>query len=267
VRSVGFSAEGSSFIIVVLYVDTVGAGVDVEPLLPEEAYQGDTGVFGVFYGQAGRRPYGNYHFYTGHGGFLNELKAGAAAEQQDRLRCGEPLLLRGMADELVEGVMAADVFAESHETALVIEETCGMETAGGVEDVLAFPEEVRERVQEGGGDGESGIRGFGDIGLEAVQGSLATDAAAGAGVGMALGAGEIGCRAFRQEDGDGIWGGSGQDVLCGRLDDAFGIQPAEGELFVVTRGAHGDGETLLLPAAGGAVLNPDLQRVFDRDRV
>jgi len=183
------------------------------------------------------------------------------------MRCREPLLSQGMADELVKGVVAADVLVESQDAALVIEETCGMEAAGGVEDILAFPEEGREMVQEGGGDREPGICGIGDVSLKAIQGGLPAYAAAGACVGVALGAGEVGGVAFGQGDRYGVGRGQDADVLYSCLDDAFRVQPAEGELFVVARGAHGDREAMFLSTACGAVLDADLQRVFDRDRV
>src|SRR5579872_3004868 len=67
-----------------LDVDTMGAGVDVESLLPQEADKCDAGGFGVFDGQAGGWTYGRHYCYASDGGFLDELEAGAAAEQEDR---------------------------------------------------------------------------------------------------------------------------------------------------------------------------------------
>jgi len=65
--------------VVVLYVDTMGAGVYIEPLLPEEANQGDAGVFGVPDGQTGGRAYGCHNSYACHGGFLDQLETCPAA--------------------------------------------------------------------------------------------------------------------------------------------------------------------------------------------
>ena len=192
---------------VVLDVDTMGAGVNIETLLAQEAYQGDAGGVGIPNGQAGGRTYSRYYSYASHGGFLDEFEAGASAEQE--YGCfEEELLLKGVADQFVEGVVAADVLAKGDEAAFFGEEACGVEAAGLVEDILAFAEQGREGIEEGGRDRESGIwvagggdRGFdvGGGGVEAFDRGFAADAAAGCRVGVSLGAGEV-----RSTYGEGV---------------------------------------------------------------
>jgi hypothetical protein len=106
--------------VFVLDVDAMGAGIDVESLLPQETDQGDAGFFGLPDGQARGRTYSSYYSYASEGCFLDEFETGTAAEQEDRLGQRKPVLLPRVADEFVECVMAADVFAECEEPAFLV---------------------------------------------------------------------------------------------------------------------------------------------------
>jgi hypothetical protein len=49
--------------------------------------------------------------------------------------------LEGVTDDFVQGIMPPDIFPERQEIALPVKEGGGMQTAGGVENTLALPEE------------------------------------------------------------------------------------------------------------------------------
>ena len=102
-------------------MDAMGAGIDVESLLAQEADERDVTLFGVLYGQAGGWTDGSYYSYASHRSFLDELEAGAAAEQEDGIREWEFLFFEGMADELVKSVVTADVFTEGKEMSPSVE--------------------------------------------------------------------------------------------------------------------------------------------------
>lgn len=197
-----------------------------------------------------------------------------------------------MTDKFVEGVVAADVFTDGEELACGFEEACGVEAAGGFEDVLVFAEEVGEGIEEGGGDFYRVLSFFGGY-VQIFECRFATDAAAGACVRVTLGAGEVGVDGFGDGDCDGVsgdvsggwgvacvcwgvvcvcWGvafgycgGNGWDGFGG--DDAFGEEPADGEFFVVTGGAHGDGQSLLLAVGGRPVKDANFEGLFYGDGV
>ncbi len=99
-----------------------------------------------FDGQAGGRADGGQDRDAGHEGFLHKLEAGAAAHED------ETVLERHMArenfgaDQFVDGVMAADVFAQELEIALRIEKRGGVQPAGSFEYSLLRARSVSGRL-------------------------------------------------------------------------------------------------------------------------
>jgi hypothetical protein len=61
----------------------MGSGVDIKSFLPQKSDQGHALFFRQLHGETGGRSYGCYYFDAGHGGLLDELETGPAAEQQD----------------------------------------------------------------------------------------------------------------------------------------------------------------------------------------
>ena len=178
------------------------AGVDVEAVVADKTEQRDVELPGEIHGEGGGGSDGGEDGDTGHEGFLEELEAGAAGDEEDGVVGGELVVHEVMADEFVEGVVAADVFAECEEFAVVIEESGGVEAAGAVEDGLGGAEEFGEGVDDVGGDGEGVGEGMGAGGSQRFDGGFAADAAGGAGVEVAFETGDVDRigQQFREEE-------------------------------------------------------------------
>src|SRR5262245_48205747 len=91
--------------------DAGGAGVGVEVIGADEAEQGEPVLAGQLHGQAGGGADGGEDRDSRHRRLLHQLEAGPAADEQDPVvqwgAAGEELA----ADELVQGVVPADVLA------------------------------------------------------------------------------------------------------------------------------------------------------------
>src|SRR6185437_970605 len=160
------------------------------------------------YGEAGRGANGGYDGKTGHDGFLDQFEAGPAAEQEDVLVKGQVAFQEGVTDQLVEGVVTADVFFDDEEVALAVEETGGMKTAGAIEEILSFPKQVGEWIEH------SGVYRQGSLAkvsrahrIEGLDTYFAADAATGAGIKMTLQLFEIRGYLGGQLDADGVCNG------------------------------------------------------------
>src|SRR5918996_4806576 len=57
------------------HLDSIGMGVDVEALPPNEPHHGDAELAGRLHRQAGGRRDGTDHWNPGHGGLLDDLEA------------------------------------------------------------------------------------------------------------------------------------------------------------------------------------------------
>jgi hypothetical protein len=150
-------------------------------------------------------------------------------------------------DELVEGIVAADVLAQHHEGSRRVEQARCMEPAGRPEDGLALAQpagqgEQQLRVHHGA------VRDRRAAHPELVERRLAADPAGGRGHEVARRDGGRVQRAG-QPDHDlvvGVGAGRGipelhaRDVVT-RADQSLRQQESDGELRLVTRGAHRDG--------------------------
>ena len=148
-----------------------------------------------------------------------------------------------MAEDFVEGVVAADVFAENEAFAGLGEEGGGVEAAGVVEGDLGGAKGV------GGGEDvgwvEGGAVGDGWVGGgDGVDGGFSAESAGGGAEEVAGETLEIEGDVVGEENEGVVFAGVGVDVgdLVGVADDGFGEEKPGGEFAVVAGGAHEDGE-------------------------
>ena len=156
-----------------------------------------------------------------------------------------------------------------------------MQATGRLEEVLAFAKEEGKVIERTRINGQGCLPGvYGSCGIDGIEGSFATDAAAGAGVEMALQFFQVGVGPGIQGDADGVLAVCvfvfralvfrvfpevdgfrfEQGGVAG--DNVFGEQEAEGQFEVLAGGAHGNGYGLFGAFAGGAMLQYDLQRLL-----
>lgn len=120
------------------------------------------------------------------------------------------MLGEGPADDFVDGIVAADVFASDDELASAGEKAGGVKAAGAVEDALGAAESFGELEESGGGnlEGRRLRGGTEEFGADFVDGRFSADAATGVDVEVAASGGiEGGGRA--ELNVDGIFGGVG----------------------------------------------------------
>jgi hypothetical protein len=157
----------------------------------------------------------------------------------------------GGADQLVDRVVAADIFAEKHEIALGVEECGSVKAAGAIEDGLLATEDFREAMDDGGIDDRRILGQYRTaLGVKGVDGGFSADSAARGGVEVAPEPLEVYCDSRSELDGDGVARLPGISAglrsadavdLAGAFEDAFGKQEAGSQLEVVARGPHGYG--------------------------
>ncbi len=94
-------------------------------------------------GEARGRTDSDHHRYAGAQGFLHELEARPAADDEDGLRQGQLALAYEVTDDLVDGVVPSDVLAQAEKLALGIEEAGGMDAASRIEQALQGAHLVR----------------------------------------------------------------------------------------------------------------------------
>ena len=116
--------------------------VDVEAAAPDEADHGQAEAVGGLHGQARGRRHGADQRDAGHGGLLDQLEAHPAGEHQHLVRQRKFAGQQRPADELVDGVVAADVLPNGHRLTGPIEGAGGVEPSGLLEDPLGPPEPV-----------------------------------------------------------------------------------------------------------------------------
>jgi hypothetical protein len=176
---------------------------------------------------------------------------------------GKEVFEKGVAENFVDGVVAADVFARDEEFAGGGEESCGVEAAGGIECFLRRPKFGREREQNGERNFERLFDGC-ELLVDGFDGSFAAEAATGGAENVAGEAREIESDVGREENVEDVAGESGfwRGTAMGDFGDvgaafenAFRQEKAGGEFFVVAGSAHGDGD--------GFAADADFERFFD----
>lgn len=214
--------------------------------------------------QARRRSHRHQGRDRRHHRFLHDLESGAGADHQDAVAEWHFAGQQCMADDLVDGVVTADVFAQAEELAAEVEERRGVEAAGGVEEALVAAHALRQAGEEF--EGQMTRLEIGDLLIHVLDAGLAAEPASGGGGEVAAGfldplvgaAGGVG-----QAHHDQVVGVVGQGIparLDGREivpagDDPFGEQESRRQLAVVARRPHGDHQRLAADA--------DLERLFD----
>ena len=104
-------------------IDPAGVGVHVETPVSDEAEQRHPALAGQFDRQAGRGPDGAQDRDAGDRRLLHQLEADPAADQHQSVGQGNPAGEEFRPDQLVQGVVAADVLPEAEQPAGCIEET------------------------------------------------------------------------------------------------------------------------------------------------
>ena len=139
--------------------DPLRPRVDVEAVAAQEAHQGHAQPLRGLHGEVARGGDGGEQRDARDGGLLDELEAGPARDQQ------HPVVQRQLAgqqpapDELVQGVVPADVLAQGDERPVGGEQPRRVEAAGGTEDGLALAEarRVARAASSGATTGPSGM--------------------------------------------------------------------------------------------------------------
>ena len=85
---------------------------------------------GEFGGEAGGGGNGGDDRDAAGEGFLHDLERGAAADQQDVFAEGQFFVEEGPAEDFVDGVVTADIFAECEQVAGKVEERGGVNATG-----------------------------------------------------------------------------------------------------------------------------------------
>jgi hypothetical protein len=159
--------------------------------------------------------------------------------------------------------VTANVFAQYQKISEKVENGRGMKTTGQLECFLCFAQNSRELQQDFVADLEIRVNRW-KILVNCLYGGFAAKTTTGRGEYMTREPRKIDFYFRLEQDIDGVptfiaWIGlySGNLILV--LEQAFAVQKAHGQFFVVTGRAHGD--------ADGTGINLDFERLFDGDQV
>lgn len=236
-------------------------------MVSQKADQRDVVCRCEFDGEAGGRTDGYYYSYASHRGLLQQFKTGAAAQQKNRGRERQCVAGCIVADDLVEGVVAADIFAQDRELCVAVEQGCGVQSTGGIKNILVFKEAGWQCIDRPGID-----RGFfGWIWRRALlvngfDGTFAADTAARRRVEVTLKFGRI--------EGDVVVECNGYSIGCllNRLpysssmrNNTLGKKESDCELFIMAGSSHGNRYGRATAVGCGAGLHADFEGLFCSD--
>src|SRR6202166_6211 len=119
--------------------DPLVARVDIHMLTAKKAYQGHPGVSRELHGQARRRRNGRQQGNPGHQRLLCQLKAGAPGREDDVRAERKPSLRGRPSDDLVERIVATDIFTQAEQLTGTVEQCRGMQPPGARELPLRRP--------------------------------------------------------------------------------------------------------------------------------
>src|SRR5439155_6754755 len=111
----------------------LGMGIDVRAAVAREAEHRHPELVGGLDGEARRRRHGDHHGETGDRRLLHHLEAHPPGQHEDVVGLDPGPGEQGRADELVDGVVPADVLPHGDERAVTPEPTGGMDGAGPLE--------------------------------------------------------------------------------------------------------------------------------------
>lgn len=253
--------------------NAVWPGVDIEAARLREADQRGAEFLGDLYGEARGGADRNEHGDAGGEGLLHQLEAGAAADDEDRSREKSIPAQELGADDLVHGIVTADILADDDGAAFGREQAGGMEPAGVLKSILGLAQAVGKGADDVLMRLPPDRREFRKhVEPEGFHRGLAADAATGGGVAISLEAFEIKRNAGAQLDADAVLqrrlaetrAAGGQALqLIESAQQAFADQKTGGEFLIVAGGAHGDGDRLYLPGVRGAEKDLNLQWFLD----
>ena len=116
--------------------DPLLAGVDDESLAAQKTYERQSEFTSELYGQARRRRYRCQQRNAGGERLLHDLEAAAAADEQHMSPEWQAAFQESPPDDLVHGIMSADVFAQDDQFAAGVEKRRGVQAACAAEDGL-----------------------------------------------------------------------------------------------------------------------------------
>ena len=163
--------------------------------------------------------------------------------------------------------MATDVLAHREQFAFRVEQPGGVQTAGFVERLLFGSQLGRQLQQRLRGDERLALGQGREVTVHGLNGRLAAEAAARAGIDVAPELGQVEFDIGRKEHIEhvavqrrlALLTGCDLEHVARHGDHALGKQEAKRELLVVAGGAHGHGHRLALDA--------DFQRLLPRQKV
>ena len=200
---------------------------------------------------------------------LHELEAGPPADEQNRIAQRRPPRQELRADQLIERIMPADVFADAVQMPCRIEESRRVKAAGPIEPGLGRPQRVRQLAKDKRIERRPTLfRPRRQRHANRLDRRLAADAAAGCGIEVPLQPTEIDGDLGPQIDADHVvvdFVDAG-DLPVSRHDS---LREEETDCeFAVVAGRphrHGDGP-VLAPAVHGAA-EPDFERLLDGNQI
>lgn len=122
-------------------------GVNVHPLATEKSHQRLAAFGRELRCQTARRGDSGDDGNAGCQRLLHHFEGSAAAQKQDMLPQGQPILQQSPAHHFVERIMASDIFAEDLEPPGEIEQSTGMQSSGPFEGLLGGGKRSRQAEQ------------------------------------------------------------------------------------------------------------------------
>jgi len=110
--------------------------IDVEPIFAHECDECLAAFLREIDREAGRGRYGDHDRNATAERFLQDLEGGATAHDEDCFVERKQGIEQCVAEDFIDGVVAADVFANHDGLAILFEESRGMEAARAVERLL-----------------------------------------------------------------------------------------------------------------------------------
>src|ERR1051326_8200905 len=231
------------------------AYVNIEATVTDESEEGDVEVACEIDGEGGRRAYGGCDRNSRDDLFLHDFEPGAAAEKENRVVESRASFANIRADQLVDGVVAADVFAYAKQISMDIKQSCCVDRAGLRERLLRGRQRVGKCMDDRRRDARR-RRHARSVHTQRIDRRLPAHAAGRRRVEVALQSLQV----------DRIAHIDAHDVrrspLADRLElarDRLREEKDGGEIEVVARSPHRD--------RNRPVADADLQRLFDDDDV
>jgi hypothetical protein len=201
--------------------------------------------------------------------------ASRAAEEEQVVPQGQEAVQQGPAEDLVQRVVASHILPQQHQIPGGIEQGRGVQAPRGLKDLLGRPQALRQAMEQA--RGHEGRTAFGEgregtLDPKRLDGGLAADAATRGGVEIPLQAPEVHGHLLLQGHahhvgaaGTGRAGAVGTHLAQVLLapDDPLRQQEPHGQFSVLARGAHGDGQALMLGPLRAGKIQTDLQGFFD----